>query len=64
MEKVRCRCCGALQFRAAAGAICGAIEIKCRRCGTLNVLRPQEPSSERRERPLNGDPPCSRTADR
>ncbi|WP_415454771.1 Com family DNA-binding transcriptional regulator [Azorhizobium caulinodans] len=39
--------CRALLFRAGRGAISGVIEIKCRRCGTLNALRPQEPTPER-----------------
>jgi phage FluMu protein Com len=48
-EGIRCSC-GALLFRAAGGALRGAVEIKCRRCGTLNSLRPIEPAPERRER--------------
>ncbi|RTL91805.1 Com family DNA-binding transcriptional regulator [Ancylobacter aquaticus] len=62
MENVRCGC-GALLFRAGHGAIHGKIEIKCRRCGTLNSLRPAEPSSERRERPIERDA-CAFTARR
>lgn len=42
---VRCASCRALLFKAAARAIAGVIEIKCRRCGTFNSLRPQSPSS-------------------
>ncbi|OYW52655.1 MAG: hypothetical protein B7Z30_15500 [Rhizobiales bacterium 12-68-15] len=49
MENIRCRC-GALLFRAAPGALRGQVEIKCRRCGTLNALRPIEPRHERLER--------------
>jgi hypothetical protein len=36
------------------GAIRDRIEIKCRRCGTFNQLRPVEPQPERRERPIEG----------
>ncbi|MBS7555648.1 Com family DNA-binding transcriptional regulator [Ancylobacter dichloromethanicus] len=57
MKDIRCSC-GALLFRAAGGALRGAVEIKCRRCGTLNFLRPIEPESERRERHSNGDDAC------
>ncbi|WP_367115951.1 Com family DNA-binding transcriptional regulator [Xanthobacter sp.] len=57
MENVRCRC-GALLFRTERGAIRGRLEIKCRRCGTLNALRPTEPAPERPERPQDGDAAC------
>ncbi|WP_425353815.1 Com family DNA-binding transcriptional regulator [Ancylobacter gelatini] len=57
MKDIRCRC-GALLFRADAGALKGAVEIKCRRCGTLNSLRPIEPTTERPERQSNGDDAC------
>ncbi|RAI42639.1 Com family DNA-binding transcriptional regulator [Rhodoplanes roseus] len=50
MESVRCASCEALLFRAAACAVVGTIEIKCRRCGTMNIMRPNEPSRERPER--------------
>ncbi|WP_084539946.1 Com family DNA-binding transcriptional regulator [Azorhizobium doebereinerae] len=50
---MRCGSCRALLFRAGRGAISGTIEIKCRRCGTLNALRPPEPKPERRERAVH-----------
>ncbi|WP_428700218.1 Com family DNA-binding transcriptional regulator [Stappia sp.] len=34
-------------MRTAARAICGTVEIKCPRCGTINSLRPIEPQPER-----------------
>ncbi|WP_196220503.1 Com family DNA-binding transcriptional regulator [Roseibium denhamense] len=37
----------ALLFKAGQGAISNDIQIKCRRCGTLNHLRPSEPVQER-----------------
>ncbi|WP_083850309.1 Com family DNA-binding transcriptional regulator [Rhodovulum sp. PH10] len=58
VEFVRCASCRALLFRADAGAIAGIVEIKCRRCGTFNVLRPTEPSCERRERQTSGEASC------
>ncbi|WP_084540029.1 Com family DNA-binding transcriptional regulator [Azorhizobium doebereinerae] len=58
MENIRCGSCRALLFRAGRGAISGTIEIKCRRCGTLNALRPPEPKPERRERPDQGSANC------
>ncbi|MCJ8026994.1 Com family DNA-binding transcriptional regulator [Shinella yambaruensis] len=51
MRNVRCGSCRALLFRAGHHAIAGVIEIKCRRCGTLNHLRPHEPFHDRPERP-------------
>ncbi|WP_159602636.1 Com family DNA-binding transcriptional regulator [Starkeya nomas] len=57
MKDIRCGC-GALLFRAAGGALRGVVEIKCRKCGTLNSLRPIEPLSERRERPSTGEDAC------
>ncbi|MBK5960935.1 hypothetical protein CCR97_22410 [Rhodoplanes elegans] len=68
VETIRCARCRALLFRATAGAIAGPVEIKCRRCGTFNVLRPSEPSRERPERrdprspahgPPQGSPPAA-----
>ncbi|WP_206598977.1 Com family DNA-binding transcriptional regulator [Pseudovibrio sp. WM33] len=46
MESTRCGYCNALLFKNEPGAIVKPIEIKCRRCGTLNQLRPLEPPSE------------------
>ncbi|TRL38043.1 MULTISPECIES: Com family DNA-binding transcriptional regulator [Rhizobium] len=50
MRDIRCGKCSALLFRAEHDAISNVIEIKCRRCGTLNHLRPIEPASDRQER--------------
>ncbi|OYX14830.1 MAG: hypothetical protein B7Z15_02630 [Rhizobiales bacterium 32-66-8] len=58
MENIRCGTCSALLFRSARGALRGTVEIKCRRCGTLNSLRPTEATPERRERPISGDAAC------
>lgn len=67
MENVRCGKCSALLFKAKRGAISNDLEIKCRRCGTLNHLRPAEPEPDRRERevkerPYNGIPRQTATA--
>ncbi|WP_080955389.1 Com family DNA-binding transcriptional regulator [Neorhizobium galegae] len=51
MVNIRCGSCSALLFRARHGAIANDIEIKCRRCGTINHLRPTEPLPDRQERP-------------
>ncbi|NEW96898.1 Com family DNA-binding transcriptional regulator [Rhodopseudomonas sp. BR0G17] len=59
MEPIRCAQCRALLFRAAGGAIAAPVEIKCRRCGSINILRPTEPPPERRERPTSGEAECS-----
>ncbi|MFK3690427.1 Com family DNA-binding transcriptional regulator [Agrobacterium tumefaciens] len=50
MQNIRCGTCSALLFRAGQGAISNDIEIKCRRCGTINHLRPTEPLTDRQER--------------
>jgi phage FluMu protein Com len=50
VQNIRCGKCRALLFRCEPAAIARAIEIKCRRCGTINLLRPLEPAPERRER--------------
>ncbi|MBO9500774.1 Com family DNA-binding transcriptional regulator [Brevundimonas sp. A19_0] len=42
-EVVRCASCAALLFKAEPGALAGQLEIKCRRCSALNVLRPSSP---------------------
>ncbi|NBN76832.1 Com family DNA-binding transcriptional regulator [Microvirga tunisiensis] len=47
MKDIRCGCCRALLFRMASAPSAPAIEIKCRRCGTINHLRPPEPAPER-----------------
>lgn len=58
METIRCGGCAALLFKASPRALAGRIEIKCRRCGRINHLRPIEPTPERRER-RNGDDACA-----
>ncbi|QCI65616.1 Com family DNA-binding transcriptional regulator [Phreatobacter stygius] len=58
MENIRCGSCSALLLRMAPRALSGRVDIKCRRCGTLNSLRPSEPAPERHaERPA-GDAAC------
>lgn len=42
VESIRCGSCSALLFRAGNNAIKGVIEIKCRRCGTINSIKPIE----------------------
>ena len=39
-ESIRCGKCRALLFKAAPHAVAGTIEIKCRRCKSVNHLRP------------------------
>lgn len=56
MENVRCGKCSALLFKAKRGAISNDLEIKCRRCGTLNHLRPAEPEQDRPEREVKDRP--------
>ncbi|PZU62241.1 MAG: hypothetical protein DI552_00635 [Brevundimonas sp.] len=43
-EPVRCASCSALLFKSEPGALAGVVEIKCRRCSALNVLRPSSPN--------------------
>ncbi|WP_141703728.1 Com family DNA-binding transcriptional regulator [Methylobrevis pamukkalensis] len=50
MENVRCNC-GAMLLRADEIALRGTIEIKCRRCRTVNSIRPARPTPDRHERP-------------
>ncbi|MCH8076922.1 MAG: Com family DNA-binding transcriptional regulator [SAR324 cluster bacterium] len=47
MEEIRCGSCRALLFKAGEAALQGPLEIKCRRCGTVNHLRPTRPPTER-----------------
>ncbi|WP_102026022.1 Com family DNA-binding transcriptional regulator [Rhizobium subbaraonis] len=54
MVNIRCGSCSALLFKAGPGAIAAGIEIKCRRCGTINHLRPPEPLPDRQERQDKG----------
>ncbi|MBD8554933.1 Com family DNA-binding transcriptional regulator [Rhizobium sp. CFBP 8762] len=56
MKNIRCGSCSALLFKAGHGAIANDIEIKCRRCGTFNHLRPlpaqdTEPLTDCHEQP-------------
>lgn len=54
VETIRCARCAALMFKAEAGALRGTLEIKCRRCGAMNSLRPVEAArSERRSERLS-----------
>ncbi|MCU0882136.1 MAG: Com family DNA-binding transcriptional regulator [Hyphomonadaceae bacterium] len=39
LEPVRCGSCDALLFKASPGAVTGTLSIKCRRCGTVNLIR-------------------------
>jgi phage FluMu protein Com len=39
-EAFRCGACNALLFKAEKTALAGVVEIKCRRCGQFNQLRP------------------------
>ncbi|RJG46429.1 Com family DNA-binding transcriptional regulator [Mesorhizobium sp. DCY119] len=55
MKDIRCGKCRALLFRMSGAT--NEIEIKCRRCGTVNHLRPNEPEPERQER-LERDVSC------
>ncbi len=43
MDNIRCSRCRAMLFRAEPGALTGALEIKCRRCGEINSLSPKSP---------------------
>ncbi|MBS7586389.1 Com family DNA-binding transcriptional regulator [Ancylobacter defluvii] len=56
MRDVKCGC-GRLLFR--AEPIRQRIDIKCRRCGVVNSLRPIEPEPERPERHVQGDATCA-----
>lgn len=70
MESIRCGQCSALLFRAAPEALRGPLEIKCRRCGTINHLRAASSPPERHQTPEQQEvphgedtrPPPSRTA--
>jgi len=50
LKPEHCGSCRALLFKAADGAIAGAIQIKCRRCGAYNSLRPSSPQPTATER--------------
>gem|GEM_PF-2814889 len=47
MKEVRCGKCRALLFKAGSGAITGTIEIKCRRCGSINTPRSANPTQQK-----------------
>jgi len=47
LQDIRCGQCGALLLRAGAEAARGPLQIKCRRCGTINHLRAAGPATER-----------------
>ncbi|UWQ92971.1 Com family DNA-binding transcriptional regulator [Rhodobacteraceae bacterium M382] len=47
----RCGRCRRLLLKMEENALCGALEIKCPRCGTLTELRPpKSPSPQRQDR--------------
>lgn len=48
MESIRCAGCDRLLFRQEPGALAGKLELKCPRCGAMNIFRPSEPPPERR----------------
>ncbi|MEM1284967.1 MAG: Com family DNA-binding transcriptional regulator [Pseudomonadota bacterium] len=52
MKDYRCGRCRALLFRGSSKTIGDVLEIKCRRCSAMNILRPAEPETER---PLSAD---------
>lgn len=47
MKDYRCARCRALLFKGTAATIGDVLEIKCRRCAAINVLRPAEPEPKR-----------------
>lgn len=47
VKDYRCGRCRALLFRGTSKTVGDVLEIKCRRCSAINVLRPAEPTSER-----------------
>ncbi|WP_366111306.1 Com family DNA-binding transcriptional regulator [Aestuariivita sp.] len=48
---MRCAACARLLFKASDPAALGCLEIKCPRCKTLTILRPnQSPEPKRPER--------------
>lgn len=51
MKDIRCASCRALLFRTSQKQLNIVIEIKCRRCRSLNILRPTEPPPERNKAP-------------
>ncbi len=58
LNDVRCPACRKLLFKSEKGAVVGALQIKCPRCGTFNHLRPlASPNPERQDRE-GKDAPC------
>ena len=47
MRDIRCGQCGALLLKAGADALRGPLQVKCRRCGTINHLRAAGSEPER-----------------
>ncbi|WP_102866719.1 Com family DNA-binding transcriptional regulator [Pseudovibrio exalbescens] len=58
MESIRCQKCSALLFKTEHKALNGRIEIKCRRCGTFNDLRPDEPFRDQRKNDVKPHHSC------
>lgn len=48
MESIRCAAehCRAVLFKAAADAMIDGVQIKCRKCGTINTFRQRAQGSE------------------
>lgn len=59
MESIRCNACNALLFKTEPNAVAGRIEIKCRRCGHYNDLRPSEPEFKQIENETERTPPLT-----
>lgn len=49
----RCGKCSRLLFKMDENALTGTLSIKCPRCKTINILRPQSPQPKRPERDGN-----------
>ncbi|WP_416376435.1 Com family DNA-binding transcriptional regulator [Thalassovita sp.] len=49
-KEQRCGQCSRLLFKMDENALAGSLSIKCPRCRTINILRPQSPSPKRPER--------------
>ncbi|OYU38597.1 MAG: Com family DNA-binding transcriptional regulator [Pseudorhodobacter sp. PARRP1] len=46
-QEIRCCACARLLFKMQAGALVGALSVKCPRCRAFNHLRPPSPNPER-----------------